>query len=77
VGGQLVEQAAVRAAGLDGVPARPAGHERLVGRDVQVGRGLVGVVAVQAVLAQDREDVVLVRHGHLGGLGVGQGRGEQ
>ena len=37
----LVEQALVRAAGLDRLAAGAAGHQRLVGGHVQVGRGLV------------------------------------
>ena len=62
----FVQQALIRTASHDGLAAAPPRHQCLIGHHVQIGRRLVRVVAIAAMLTQDRGDMVLERDQFFG-----------
>jgi hypothetical protein len=68
VRGDFVEDGAVRVAAGDDKAGAAAFHHRAVGGEVHVGLGLVGTVALEALVLEEREDVLVVGD-FLGGGG--------
>ncbi len=56
MGDELIKKAVIQIAASDDF----AGHQRVVGGQVEVGLHLVRIVALEAVVAEDGQDVVLV-----------------